>query len=115
MRDDPFLGERLVGQLGEDVLASRDANQLADPLDAADARIVPFFEVHARAAPWKGTLSGPDCGSMSSWNGWPETPIAPPPVFVVAPPLLIAVAPALMLAPRSFTIARWPYCRIRPA
>jgi len=37
-----------AGALGKDILAARDRDQLAHPADAADHRLVPFFEIDAR-------------------------------------------------------------------
>ena len=48
--DDAIAGQRFLRQFGEHVVAAGDADQLGDPADAADRRLVPFLEVDARAA-----------------------------------------------------------------
>src|SRR6185312_2345948 len=48
--DDPLPAEGLNRQLGKTVFAACDADQLGDPADARDQRLVPFLEIHARAA-----------------------------------------------------------------
>src|SRR3989442_899284 len=48
-RDDPAVGPRLPAELDEDVTAAGDLDQLGDPADAGDERIVPLLEVDARA------------------------------------------------------------------
>src|SRR2546427_8990012 len=48
-RDDPTVGPRLPAELDEDVTAAGDLDQLGDPADAGDERIVPLLEVDALA------------------------------------------------------------------
>ena len=48
--DHTIAAHALHGELGKDVVAAGDADQLADPLDRADHRLVPLLEVDARAA-----------------------------------------------------------------
>src|SRR5712675_2706706 len=43
-------GQSANRALGKHVLAAGDADQLADPSDAGDERLIPFFEVHAWTA-----------------------------------------------------------------
>src|SRR5439155_5706413 len=45
---DAVLGILAPGQRGEDVDAAGHLDELGDPTDAADHRLVPFFEIDAR-------------------------------------------------------------------
>src|SRR4029077_16941461 len=45
--DNTIFGEPATGELRENRLATRDRNELLDPADAGDERIVPLFEKHA--------------------------------------------------------------------
>ena len=47
-RHDAIARRRGAAQMGEHVLAARDLDQLRDPADAGDHRIVPFLEVDPR-------------------------------------------------------------------
>ena len=48
--DDTILRFAAVAQFGEDGIAAGDFDQLFDPADAADQRVVPLLEVNTRAA-----------------------------------------------------------------
>src|SRR5579859_7245586 len=48
VRHDALPGERLPGQLREYIDAARHADELRDPGDAGDLRLVPFLEIHPR-------------------------------------------------------------------
>ena len=48
-RDDAALGRVLVAQLGEDVAAARDLDDVRHPADPGDERVHPLLEVDARA------------------------------------------------------------------
>src|SRR5262249_58674814 len=48
-RHDALAGDRAVAQLGEDVAAAGNLDELRDPADAGDEWIVPLLAVHARA------------------------------------------------------------------
>jgi len=41
------LAKAQTARSGNNVVAAGDADQLADPSNAGDERLVPFFEVHA--------------------------------------------------------------------
>jgi hypothetical protein len=46
--EDSVATERPIRHFREHVVAARDADQLRDPADAAEQRLVPFLEIHAR-------------------------------------------------------------------
>src|SRR5207244_11536024 len=48
-RDDAALGRVMVAQLGEDVAAARDLDDVRHPADPGDERVHPLLEVDARA------------------------------------------------------------------
>src|SRR5437763_1879605 len=52
--DHAVLPERFLAQLGEDRFTAGNFDQLLDPSDSRDQRVVPFFEEHAWA-PWPHT------------------------------------------------------------
>lgn len=47
-RDNSIFGRFLFAQMRKDVLAAGNLDQLRNPTDAADERIVPFLEINAR-------------------------------------------------------------------
>src|SRR5258707_6830140 len=52
--EDAILGQSTNRALGKHVVAAGNADQLADPANAGDERLVPFFEVDARTARQEG-------------------------------------------------------------
>ena len=55
--NDPILRQPLPAQLREDRFAARDLDELFDPLNAGDERVVPFLEERPRAR--RKRLCGP--------------------------------------------------------
>src|SRR5277367_2010581 len=50
VREDAILAQRTQRALREYIVAAGDADQLADPTNSRDERLVPFLEIDARTA-----------------------------------------------------------------